>query len=558
MVYSDLPSYLIAVYVLIPVIVFVLLVILIYICCSKRFRLNWFERSLLDHQEECQRINCVSSHSPSSHTAPRLSCGSLRRTSLKYGPLIATPRTSMGSNPSHASTPGGTNDAQSSDSSENFWVPPDVVKKKRAQSLVAAMLHQESDEGKKRVSRLRSAPTPNHIIRERDRGKTPQGKKRVSRLRSAPTPNHIIRERDRGKTPQDVSSGPEGTPTSSTPIMSTSLQELSFNLPTEKLTESLQQAVQLPPTFNRQRRRASMHDAIDHTKINTRLYDRVQPARQQSIGSIQEENIGSINFSLDYNYETGLMTVRVIQARDLVPRDLSGTANPYCQVSILPSRRAIMQTKHVKKTLNPEFEEEFLFEVLPNNLATRTLQILIFDYDQFSRDEVLGQVHVSLDGIDFSERVVLWKGISVFEKNRECTELGDLMFSLGYLSSAKRLTVVIMKARNLKIIDRDKGTSDPYVKVSISYAGKKLKKKKTSTIRNTLNPIWNEALVFNIGNDYLNKLEVHINVIHDNLLGNTEYLGHIEVGPRSTGEELAHWNDMVHSKSAIARWHHLV
>ncbi|XP_064649842.1 synaptotagmin-5-like isoform X5 [Lineus longissimus] len=502
MVYSDLPSYLIAVYVLIPVIVFVLLVILIYICCSKRFRLNWFERSLLDHQEECQRINCVSSHSPSSHTAPRLSCGSLRRTSLKYGPLIATPRTSMGSNPSHASTPGGTNDAQSSDSSENFWVPPDVVKKKRAQSLVAAMLHQESDE--------------------------------------------------------DVSSGPEGTPTSSTPIMSTSLQELSFNLPTEKLTESLQQAVQLPPTFNRQRRRASMHDAIDHTKINTRLYDRVQPARQQSIGSIQEENIGSINFSLDYNYETGLMTVRVIQARDLVPRDLSGTANPYCQVSILPSRRAIMQTKHVKKTLNPEFEEEFLFEVLPNNLATRTLQILIFDYDQFSRDEVLGQVHVSLDGIDFSERVVLWKGISVFEKNRECTELGDLMFSLGYLSSAKRLTVVIMKARNLKIIDRDKGTSDPYVKVSISYAGKKLKKKKTSTIRNTLNPIWNEALVFNIGNDYLNKLEVHINVIHDNLLGNTEYLGHIEVGPRSTGEELAHWNDMVHSKSAIARWHHLV
>jgi hypothetical protein len=57
--------------------------------------------------------------------------------------------------------------------------------------------------------------------------------------------------------------------------MSTSLQELSFNLPTEKLTESLQQAVQLPPTFNRQRRRASMHDAIDHTKINTRLYERV-------------------------------------------------------------------------------------------------------------------------------------------------------------------------------------------------------------------------------------------------------------------------------------------
>ena len=38
-------------------------------------------------------------------------------------------------------------------------------------------------------------------------------------------------------------------------------------------------------------------------------------------------------------------------------------------------------------------------------------------------------------------------------------DLGEIMFSLAYLPSAERLTVVIMKARNLKADDTKPGTS---------------------------------------------------------------------------------------------------
>ena len=38
-------------------------------------------------------------------------------------------------------------------------------------------------------------------------------------------------------------------------------------------------------------------------------------------------------------------------------------------------------------------------------------------------------------------------------------DLGDLMFSLAYLSSAERLTVVVMKARNLRCIEENKNTA---------------------------------------------------------------------------------------------------
>lgn len=42
------------------------------------------------------------------------------------------------------------------------------------------------------------------------------------------------------------------------------------------------------------------------------------------------------------------------------------------------------------------------------------------------------------------------------------TELGEVMFSLSYLPTAERLTVVLVKARNLKFQSEN---GDPFVKV---------------------------------------------------------------------------------------------
>ena len=41
-------------------------------------------------------------------------------------------------------------------------------------------------------------------------------------------------------------------------------------------------------------------------------------------------------------------------------------------------------------------------------------------------------------------------------------------------------------------------STDPYVKVSMVCQGKRVKKKKTTVKKNTLNPVYNEAMVFDI------------------------------------------------------------
>ena len=53
--------------------------------------------------------------------------------------------------------------------------------------------------------------------------------------------------------------------------------------------------------------------------------------RQESICSIQEDAIGSLHLLLDYSWDNALLTVRLIQAQDLVPHEAGSLADPYCK-----------------------------------------------------------------------------------------------------------------------------------------------------------------------------------------------------------------------------------
>lgn len=54
---------------------------------------------------------------------------------------------------------------------------------------------------------------------------------------------------------------------------------------------------------------------------------------------------------------------------------------------------------------------------------------------------------------------------------------------------------------------------DPYVKVSLICDGRRLKKKKTSIKKNTLNPSYNEAIIFDIPPDSMDHVSLHISVM---------------------------------------------
>uniref|UniRef100_A0A8C9S4E3 Synaptotagmin 3 n=1 Tax=Scleropages formosus TaxID=113540 RepID=A0A8C9S4E3_SCLFO len=281
--------------------------------------------------------------------------------------------------------------------------------------------------------------------------------------------------------------------------------------------------------------------------------------RQGEQGDAKQGNTcGKICFLLRYAFNTEQLVVKILKALDLPAKDANGFSDPYVKIYLLPDRKKKFQTKVHRKTLNPVFNETFQFGVALAELHSRKLHFSIYDFDRFSRHDLIGQVVVD-NLLDFSEgnsEKPVWRDI--VEGTAEKADLGELNFSLCYLPTAGRLTATVIKATNLKAMDLT-GFSDPYVKASLICDGRRLKKRKTSIKKNTLNPVYNEALVFDIPNENIDNVSLIIAVMDYDCIGHNEVIGVCRVGSDADGPGREHWAAMLaNPRKPIEHWHQLV
>ena len=105
------------------------------------------------------------------------------------------------------------------------------------------------------------------------------------------------------------------------------------------------------------------------------------------------------------------------------------------------------------------FDEDFVFEVRPATIGRRTLEILLYDFDAYSRHVCIGGLKIALAHVDLSDKVELVKSLGPCSEQDAKIELGDIMVSLSFLPSAERLTCVVIKARNLRVFDDTRNSS---------------------------------------------------------------------------------------------------
>uniref|UniRef100_G1RA08 E3 ubiquitin-protein ligase NEDD4-like n=1 Tax=Nomascus leucogenys TaxID=61853 RepID=G1RA08_NOMLE len=95
--------------------------------------------------------------------------------------------------------------------------------------------------------------------------------------------------------------------------------------------------------------------------------------------------------------ESRILRVKVVSGIDLAKKDIFGASDPYVKLSLYVADEnrelALVQTKTIKKTLNPKWNEEFYFRVNPSN---HRLLFEVFDENRLTRDDFLGQVDVPL------------------------------------------------------------------------------------------------------------------------------------------------------------------
>ncbi|XP_061567488.1 double C2-like domain-containing protein alpha [Cololabis saira] len=111
----------------------------------------------------------------------------------------------------------------------------------------------------------------------------------------------------------------------------------------------------------------------------------------------------------------------------------------------------------------------------------------------------------------------------------DCTALGTLEFELRYEPSSSELHCTVLRAKGLKSMDFN-GLSDPYVKLHLLPGACKANKLKTKTIRNSLNPVWNETLTYvGITEEDMHRKTLRLTVCDEDKLTHNELIGESRV-----------------------------
>ncbi|CAI5446032.1 unnamed protein product [Caenorhabditis angaria] len=109
--------------------------------------------------------------------------------------------------------------------------------------------------------------------------------------------------------------------------------------------------------------------------------------------------------------------------------------------------------------------------------------------------------------------------------------LGSIQFNLNYEVSEKKLTITLLRAKNLKAMDSN-GFSDPYVKLHLIPGNAKATKLTSKTIEKTLNPEWNEEMVYwGVTEEDKEKKTLRITVLDRDRIG-SDFLGETRIALR--------------------------
>ena len=111
---------------------------------------------------------------------------------------------------------------------------------------------------------------------------------------------------------------------------------------------------------------------------------------------IQSQGRGELLVSLCWQPINNRLAVVVLKAQNLPKMDVTGLADPYVKIYLVynDQRIAKRKTRVKKRTLNPVFNESFVFDI-PNGadgLNNVSLEFLLLDWDRVTRNEVIGRL----------------------------------------------------------------------------------------------------------------------------------------------------------------------
>ncbi|XP_047116849.1 E3 ubiquitin-protein ligase Nedd-4 isoform X5 [Schistocerca piceifrons] len=133
---------------------------------------------------------------------------------------------------------------------------------------------------------------------------------------------------------------------------------------------------------------------------------------------------------------TTKLRLRVIAGHHLAKKDIFGASDPYVRIDLntVNGDETIdsVLTKTKKKTLNPQWNEEFVFRVKP---AEHKLVLQVFDENRLTRDDFLGMVEVNLLNLPKEQegRTIPPKQYTLLPRSARSRVKGHLELYIAYI-----------------------------------------------------------------------------------------------------------------------------
>ncbi|KAM8776485.1 LOW QUALITY PROTEIN: synaptotagmin-15-like [Rhynchonycteris naso] len=299
--------------------------------------------------------------------------------------------------------------------------------------------------------------------------------------------------------------------------------------------------------------------------IHPELYMR---SKDKSETDFPEDCLGQLWFSVESQQEAELLLLGLIKVQQLRPSETCTLQPPPpMKLHLLPDELCFLQSKTKHDSTDPQFDEHFIFQAAPQDS-----QVHFMGLRWVPRSRIPNKVQRVVNSAGTQTTLCIagpwqtvpppegmslcwprcWEGSPNMPGLRPPSEFSDLQFCLSYNNCLSRLTVVVLRAKGLKM--RDSKSVSVFVKLSLMNHNKFVKCKKTSAVLGSAN-LYSETFNFKANPAELDTASLSLTAEGDK----SQPLGWVVVGPYmcAQGKELEHWIQMLRKPKELKRWHTL-